>query len=111
MKLLKLFFVLLLFTAVTYSQFDKPVLQVGIGLAEPMDQLKGNSYLINSSYNNLSLTLVDSNLYKNHFGAQTGFNVFGSIKINFDKYNIVRGVGYAAFTGFNTFQSKKSGNQ
>lgn len=54
---------------------------------------------------------MDSNLYKNHFGAQTGFNVFGSIKINFDKYNIVRGVGYAAFTGFNTFQSKKSGNQ
>jgi hypothetical protein len=111
MKLLKSFVILLLLSGVSYSQFDKPILQIGIGIAEPFDELKGKTYLMNGSYNNLTLTLIDSSLYKNHYAAQTGFNVFGSIKINFDKYNIVRGVGFASFTGFNTFQSRKSGNQ
>jgi hypothetical protein len=111
MKLFKPFLLLLMFVSVSYSQFDKPILQIGIGLAEPFDELKGKSYLMTGSYNNLPLTLIDSSLYKTHYGAQTGFNAFGSIKINFDKYNIVRGVGFASFTGFNTFQSRKSGNQ
>ncbi len=111
MKLFKPFLILLILTAVSYSQFDKPILQVGIGIVEPFDELKGNSYLMNGSYNNFTLTLIDSNLYKTNYAAQTGFNAFGSIKINFDKYNIVRGVGFASFTGFNTFQSRKSGNQ
>jgi hypothetical protein len=111
MKIFKPFLLLLMLASVSYSQFDKPILQIGIGLAEPFDELKGKSYLMTGSYNNLMLTLIDSNLYKTHYGAQTGFNAFGSIKINFDKYNIVRGVGFASFTSFNTFQSRKSGNQ
>ncbi len=108
MKLLKFFFLLLVLTSVSYSQFDKPMIQVGIGISEPFDQLKGSSYLSFGTYQNTQLTLIDSNLYKNHYGAQTGFTAFGSIKINFEKYNIVRGVGFVSFTSFNTFQSKKS---
>ncbi len=111
-RIIFLSFVSLIFlTGKSYSQFDKPILQVGIGIAEPFDQLKGSSYLMFGTYQNTQLTLIDSNLYKNNYGAQTGFNAFGSIKINFDKYNIVRGVGFASFTGFNSFQSKKNGNQ
>lgn len=111
MKILKTFLLLAVLSTATFSQFDKPVLQVGIGISEPFDELKGSNYLMYGTYQNLQLTLIDSNLYKNHYGGQTGFHAFGSIKINFDKYNIVRGVGFASFTGFNMFQSKKTGNQ
>lgn len=115
MKYLKYLFFLLIFSTVAYSQFDKPVIQVGIGLSEPYDQLKGNNYLMNTNYTynnvNYPLTIIDSNLYKEHYGAKTGFTAFGSIKINFDKYNIVRGVGFVSFTSFNAFQSKQYGNQ
>jgi len=115
MKLLRYILFFLVVTSVSYSQFDKPVIQVGIGLAEPFDELKGSNYLMNGNYtyNNVSfpLQLIDSNLYAKHYGAQTGFNIFGSIKINFDKYNIVRGVAFGSFTTFNTFQSRKFGNQ
>lgn len=111
MKIIKTLFALILLTSISFSQFDKPVIQIGIGIAEPFDELKNSSYLMNGSYNGFQLTLIDSNLYKSHYGGQTGFTAFGSIKINFDKYNIVRGVGFASFTSFNTFQSKKSGNQ
>lgn len=112
MKNVGLFFLALIFaSSLSFSQFNQPVLQVGIGISEPFDELKGSSYLMNGNYNNYQLTLIDSNLYKNHYGAQTGFHAFGSIKINFDKYNIVRGVGFIAFNGFNFFQSRKTGNQ
>jgi len=102
---------LILASSITYSQFNIPTLQIGIGISEPFDELKGSSYLMNGSFNNFQLTLIDSNLYKNHYGGQTGFHAFGTIKINFDKYNIVRGVGFVSYNGFNVFQSRKSGNQ
>lgn len=111
MKIIRLFAVLAVITSVSYSQFDKPILQIGVGISEPFDQLKGSNYLMFGTYQNTQLTLIDSNLYKNHYGGQTGFNLFGSIKINFDKYNIVRGVGFASFNSFNVFQSRKQGNQ
>ena len=115
MKILKYLLILFVFTSVSFSQFDKPVIQIGIGLSEPFDQLKGSSYLSTGYYtaNNINypVTLIDSNLYKNTYAAQTGFHAFGSIKINFDKYDIVRGVGFLAFNGFNTFQPRKLGNQ
>jgi len=102
---------IILTSSIAFSQFDQPVLQVGIGISEPFDKLKGSNYLMFKSYKNTQLTLIDSNLYKEHYGGQTGIHAFGSIKINFDKYNIVRGIGFLAFNGFNVFQSKKSGNQ
>ena len=112
MKSIKLLILgLTLIAANTFSQFDKPILQFGFGISEPYDQLKGSSYLMSGNYKNYQLTLIDSNLYKEHYGGQTGFHVFGSIKINFDKYNIVRGVGFVAYNSFNSFQSRKNGNQ
>ncbi len=105
------FFVLLFMTSVSYSQFDKPIIQVGIGISEPYQELKGNNYTMFGNYQNIQLLLIDSNLYRTNYAAQTGFNVFGAIKINFDKYNIVRGVGFASFTAFNVFQARKHGNQ
>lgn len=112
MKQLRVVYLMLIFSApVILSQFNQPVLQIGIGISEPFDELKGSSYLMNGNYNNYQLTLIDSNLYKTHYGAQTGFHAFGSIKINFDKYNIVRGVGFIAYNGFNLFQTRKNGNQ
>ena len=112
MKYIKISLLVLIITStITFSQFDQPTLQFGIGISEPFDELKGSNYTMFGSYNNYQLTLIDSNLYKNHFAGQTGLHAFGSIKINFDKYNIVRGVGFIAFNGFNIFQSRKSGNQ
>jgi hypothetical protein len=49
-------------------------------------------------------------LLVNNYGAKTGFSVFGKAKINFDKFNIFRGVGSFGFNSFNTFQSSQSGN-
>lgn len=111
MKITKLFLLLILFTSAAYSQFDKPMIQVGIGITQPFDELKGDNYLSYGNYRGFQITQIDSNLYKTNYGAKTGFNAFGSIKINFDKFNIVRGVGFASFTSFNSFQSRKLGNQ
>jgi hypothetical protein len=106
---------ILLISANAYSQFDKPILQFGFGISEPYEQLKGSSYLMFKTYNiygnTYPLAIIDSNLYKEHYGAQTGLNFFGNIKINFDKYNIVRGLGFLSYNTFNTFQSRKNGNQ
>ena len=111
MKTLKLFLFLLTLSTTSYSQFDKPIIRIGFGISEPFDELKGKNYLMTGNYMNQQLTLIDSALYKEHYGAKTGLSIFGSAKINFDKYNIVRGSGFISFNGFNTFQSRQKGNQ
>ncbi|MBX7045329.1 MAG: hypothetical protein K1X86_05755 [Ignavibacteria bacterium] len=100
------------FTSKGFSQFDQPTFQLGVGLAIPLDQLKGDGFL--QTYMNtggFQATKVDSvNFFTNDMGAKTGFSVFGKAKINFDKFNIFRGVGSIGFTSFNTFQNSQSGN-
>lgn len=99
------------FTSKGFSQFDQPTFQLGVGLAIPLDQLKGDNYLQTYVSNGLQVTKVDSvDFIVNNYGAKTGFSVFGKAKINFDKFNIVRGVGSIGFNSFNTFQSSQSGN-
>ena len=95
----------------SYAQFDKPMIQFGIGLAEPMQDMKGDYY----SYYTLQSTgyqllTVNPNLFTNNYGAKTGFSFFGNGKINFDKYGITRGVIGIAFNSFNTFEPTKNGN-
>ncbi|HEY5536228.1 MAG TPA: hypothetical protein VIL99_14990 [Ignavibacteria bacterium] len=111
MKKLTYLFILLSITNLSFAQFDKPVFQLGIGLAEPFENLKGSRFTIDTMYQNIPVTLVDSNLFKTTYGAKTGFTIFGSAKINFDKYNIIRGKAFLSYTNFNTFQSSVSGNQ
>jgi hypothetical protein len=108
---IKIYFLVLfiILTSGLYSQFDKPVLQLGIGLVEPFDDLKGTYY---RNVDTLGLPLMGPNtdLYSNNYGAKTGLYFFGKGKINFDKYNIFRAVGSISFSTFNTFESSKNGN-
>ena len=108
----------------SFSQFDKPVFQLGVGLVNPDKQLRGGDYI---SYTNkfrykssllgvdttfilpYEMALVDSGLIAKNYGAQTGFYINGTAKINVDKYETFRLVGSLSFSSFNTFQSKKSG--
>lgn len=99
------------FTSKGYSQFDQPSFQLGVGLAMPLDQLKGDNYLQSYIYGSTQVTKVDSvNFLTNNLGAKTGFSLSGKAKINFDKYNIFRGVGSLSYTGFNAFQTSQTGN-
>ena len=95
----------------SYAQFDKPILQFGFGLAEPMQDTKGTYYsyedLSNSGYQVLA---INPDLFTNNYGAKTGISFFGNGKINFDKYGITRGVVGISFNSFNTFEATKSGN-
>jgi hypothetical protein len=95
----------------SYAQFDKPMIQVGIGLAEPMQDTKGTYYsyyyLQSTGY---QLLTVNPDLFTNNYGAKTGFSFFGNGKINFDKYGITRGVVGISFNTFNTFEPTKNGN-
>jgi hypothetical protein len=111
-KLLKFFAVIFLFMCSfnqSYSQFDKPVLQIGIGISEPMSDMKGTYYNY-STYNSYPVISVNSDFMTNNMGAKTGFNIFGKGKINFDKYNILRGTAAIGFSTFNTFEPSKTGN-
>ena len=99
------------FTSKGFSQFDQPSFQLGVGLALPLDQLKGDNFLSTTTYNGFQVTQIDTtDFLRNHYGAKTGFSLFGKAKINFDKFNILRGVGSVGFTSFNAFQSAQSGN-
>lgn len=99
------------FTSKGFSQFDQPSFQLGVGLALPLDQLKGDNFLSTTTYNGFQVTQIDtSNFLRSNYGAKTGFSVFGKAKINFDKFNILRGVGSVGFTSFNAFQPAQSGN-
>jgi hypothetical protein len=111
MKKLIILFVFLLSSNFILAQFDKPSFQIGIGLSEPFAQLKGDQYTINTSYQNIPVTIIDPNLLKTNYGAKTGFTIFGTGKINFDKYDILRGTAFLSYTNFNTFQGSKFGNQ
>jgi hypothetical protein len=99
---------LLIYTS-SFAQFDKPSFQAGIGISEPFNDLKGTYYSY-SNFKNFQILGVDSNLISNNYGAKTGLYFFGSAKINFDKYSIVRGTAFLSFNTFNTFEPRQSGN-
>ena len=111
MKLKTLILTILIFIATSsvYSQFDKPIFQLGIGISQPFDQLKGDNLYYNGTYNNFPITLIDSSFLRDNYGAKTGFNIFGSAKINFDKYNISRGLITVSYNSFNVFEGDKVG--
>ncbi len=110
-----------------HSQFDKWSFQIGLGITEPMNDLKGESpfvyvpkwtgYWLN--YNNnpptldstifYNIILTDSNFLKDNYGVSTGFSFTGAAKVNIDKYNTLRGIVTFAFSSFNTFRADKSG--
>jgi len=125
-KLLLLVLVLSLFSSFSYAQFDKPVFQLGVGIVNPDMQMRGNDYITYTNkyryYNGLfnppidttfvlpyEMALIDSNLFTNNMGAQTGFYINGTAKINVDKYDVFRLVGSLSFSSFNSFQTTKSG--
>lgn len=114
MKITKLFIFFLLLTAVSYSQFDKPVIQIGIGIVSPMSNTFKGTYYNQQTYAGFTqygpLMQVDSNFMTNNYGAKTGFTIGGKGKINFDKFSTVRGLLHASFSSFNTFEPSKSGN-
>lgn len=105
-KILLLAFFSLVLTSNSFSQFDKPLFQFGIGIAEPMDDLKGDDYVF---YAPNGFIYIDTNFIAKNYAAKTGLHFFGAAKINFDKYSITRGVGFISFNTFNTFQSTRTG--
>ena len=109
MKLIKYIFLLSLLTTLSYTQFDKTMLQVGIGLIEPFGDSKG-TYYSNLTLGQTNVLGIDSNFMRNNYGLKTGLYFFGKAKFNFDKYSITRGVLFAGFNTFNTFEPSKSGN-
>ena len=111
MKLLKsLLLLLMLFITTAYSQFNNPVLQIGIGLAEPYGDMEGDYYGYTTQSSGYQFLGADTNLYTNHFGAKTGLSFHGLGKINFDKHSITRGTAGISFSTFNTFEPRKNGN-
>lgn len=110
-KLLFFFVSLTLFfgiTQLTYSQFNNPVLQIGVGITEPMGDMKGTYYQDNL-FRNYNLFSVNNDFLTNNYGAKTGFTIFGKGKINFDKYNIFRGTASVGFSAFNIFEPTRTG--
>ena len=105
-KLLLLTLFILAVSSQAYSQFDKPSFQIGVGISEPYDELKGNDYV---TYDSRGFIYIDSNFIGKNYAGKTGFQIFGSGKINFDKYSIIRGVGFLGFNSFNSFESSNSG--
>jgi len=95
------------------AQFDKIILQFGIGIAQPMGDMKGTFYeykILPEKPGLGELIFVNKDLITQNYGAKTGLDFNGNIKINFDKYGIVRGVGYISFTSFNTFEASQNAN-
>ncbi len=109
MKILKYLLLVLIFSSVSYSQFDKTILQVGVGIIEPFGTSKG-TYYSNMPLGQTSVLGIDTNFMRNNYGLKTGLYLFGKAKFNFDKYTITRGVLFAGFNTFNTFEPSKSGN-
>jgi len=127
-KLIILLVLIVLHSSSSFAQFDKISFQVGVGLAQPMNDLKGESpfsyanswtgYWLN--YNTspphldstilYNILLVDSGFVKENYASKTGFSIFGSLKINFDKYNTFRGLVSVSYSNFNSFEGDKSGN-
>jgi len=111
MKISKFFLLLITFTSITFSQFNKPLLQIGIGIAEPFGDMKGTYYrYITLPTTGFQYIAADTNLFSNNYGAKTGLTFYGLGKINFDKYSLTRGVLGISFSTFNAFEPKKNGN-
>lgn len=110
MKLIKYVLLVLFAVSVSYSQFDKTIIQVGIGITEPFGSTSKGTYYSNYTLGNYSVLGIDSNFMRNNYGLKTGIGFFGKAKFNFDKYAITRGVLFAGFNTFNTFEPSKSGN-
>ncbi len=114
MKLLKYLLIVLIFSSVSYSQFDKTILQFGIGIAEPFGSTSRGTYYstqtLHLQSSSFSVLTIDSNFMTNTYAMKTGLSFFGKAKFNFDKYAISRGTIFAAFNTFNTFEPSKSGN-
>ncbi len=106
---LLVFIYLLTLAATANSQFNKPQLQVGIGLIQPYNELKG-TYYTNSQLGSATVLGINPDFMTNNYGGKSGLNFFGKAKINFDKYSIIRGVASLNFNTFNTFEPSKSGN-
>lgn len=103
------FFILILIfnlSSVTKGQFDRTAFQITFGISQPYDDLKANDYI---NINQDGYIFVDSNLFATNLGAQTGIQIAGAAKFNFDKYSITRAVVSLAFTNFNTFQATRTG--
>lgn len=99
----------LLIASASFAQFDKPSFQAGIGISEPFNDLKGTYYSY-GTFKNFQTLNINSNLISNNYGGKTGLYFFGSAKINFDKYSILRGTAFLSFNTFNTFEPRQSGN-
>ncbi len=110
MKYLKYLFFLFFVTSVSFSQFDKTIIQVGIGIIEPFGNTAKGTYYTNLPLGQTTVLGIDSNFMRNNYGLKTGLSFFGKAKFNFDKYAITRGTLFAAFNTFNTFEPSKSGN-
>jgi hypothetical protein len=115
MKIKFISFLLIMFSIISnlYSQFDKPVLQIGFGISEPFNEMKGSYYNYRTYQNGstyLNILAIDSSFLLSNYGAKTGINLFGTGKINFDKYSTVRGILTLSYNSFNTFEATKSGN-
>jgi hypothetical protein len=111
MKNIYLIFLLisLIPASVVKAQFDKPQLQLGFGISEPYDQLKGTYYsseVLGAYY----VQTINPDFMTNNYGGKTGLNFFGKGKINFDKHSTVRGVLSLNFNTFNTFEPTQNGN-
>jgi hypothetical protein len=102
-----LFLLFILIPSISFSQLDKPVFQLTIGISEPFDELKGGDYF---TYDQNGYIFIDSAFISKHYAGKTGVQVSGSVKINFDKYSITRGVAFLSYNSFNTFETAKSGN-
>lgn len=91
------------------AQFDKPIITLGIGLNEPQADMRGEAFT-DKFYKNAIATFVSEDYITNNYGAKTGINFFGSGKINFDKFNILRGAVTLTYNNFNTFKADKNVN-
>ncbi|MCX7832922.1 MAG: hypothetical protein N2490_01770 [Ignavibacteria bacterium] len=110
------------------SQFDNWSFQLGLGISEPMNELKGESPFIyvpkwtgywlnyNTTPPSLDSTILyniiltdSTNFMKQNYGVGTGFSINGAAKVNIDKYNTFRGIITFGFSSFNSFRADKSG--
>lgn len=103
---------LLIFLAIassSFAQFDKPQIQLGLGVSEPYNDLKG-TYYTTEQLGSYSVLTINPTFIRENYGGKTGLYFFGKGKFNFDKYSTVRGILSASYNTFNTFESSKSGN-
>ncbi|MBK8550933.1 MAG: outer membrane beta-barrel protein [Ignavibacteria bacterium] len=108
-KILTLLLFVFILAPAIQAQFDKPQIQLGIGVSEPYDDLKG-TYYSDEILGDFYVQTVNPDFMTKNYGGKTGLDFFGKGKINFDKYSTVRGILNLNFNTFNTFESSKNGN-